>query len=96
VVGVDPEPDMLRRARQAAKDLGVPGVSWMLGADTDIPAHAGPADPGGPGGQPGQKGATPTLAAANEDRFSRPVRHPGQGQRRSCGGVRYRRLPEGI
>jgi len=38
VVGVDPEPDMLRRARQAARDLAVPGVSWMLGADTDIPA----------------------------------------------------------
>src|SRR5258707_2408030 len=38
VVGVDPEPDMLRRAQQAAKDLDVPNVSWMLGADTDIPA----------------------------------------------------------
>lgn len=38
VVGVDPEPDMLRRARQAARDLDVPNVSWMLGADTDIPA----------------------------------------------------------
>jgi len=38
VVGVDPEPDMLRRARQAARELDLPGVSWMLGADTDIPA----------------------------------------------------------
>jgi SAM-dependent methyltransferase len=41
VVGIDPEPDMLRRARQAAQDLDVPNVSWMLGADTDIPALRG-------------------------------------------------------
>jgi SAM-dependent methyltransferase len=41
VVGVDPEPDMLRRARQAAQDLDVPNVSWMLGADTDIPSLRG-------------------------------------------------------
>jgi SAM-dependent methyltransferase len=38
VVGVDPEPDMLKRARQAARDAGVPNLSWMLGTDTDIPA----------------------------------------------------------
>jgi ubiquinone/menaquinone biosynthesis C-methylase UbiE len=41
VVGVDPEPDMLRRARQAAQDLDVIGVSWMLGTDADIPALRG-------------------------------------------------------
>jgi SAM-dependent methyltransferase len=41
VVGVDPEPDMLRRARQAAQDLDVIGVSWMLGTDADIPALGG-------------------------------------------------------
>jgi SAM-dependent methyltransferase len=41
VVGVDPEPDMLRRARQAAQDMDVPNVSWLLGADTDIPALRG-------------------------------------------------------
>jgi len=38
VVGMDPEPDMLRRARQAARDAGISSVSWMLGADTDLPA----------------------------------------------------------
>jgi SAM-dependent methyltransferase len=38
VVGVDPEPDMLRRARQAADDANVTNVTWMLGADTDLPA----------------------------------------------------------
>lgn len=38
VVGVDPEPDMLVRARQAAAEQGVANVSWMLGADTDMPA----------------------------------------------------------
>jgi ubiquinone/menaquinone biosynthesis C-methylase UbiE len=38
VVGVDPEPDMLRRARKAADDANVSNVTWMLGADTDLPA----------------------------------------------------------
>jgi SAM-dependent methyltransferase len=38
VVGVDPEPDMLQRARQAARERAVPNVTWMIGADTDIPA----------------------------------------------------------
>ena len=38
VVGVDPEPDMLRRARKAAEDANVSNVTWLLGADTDLPA----------------------------------------------------------
>ena len=38
VLGVDPEPDMLRRARQAADEAGTGNVTWMLGADTDMPA----------------------------------------------------------
>ena len=38
VVGVDPEPDMLMRARRAAGEAGVMNVSWMVGADTDIGA----------------------------------------------------------
>jgi trans-aconitate methyltransferase len=38
VIGMDTEPDMLRRAHQAARDAGVSNVSWMLGADTDLPA----------------------------------------------------------
>jgi SAM-dependent methyltransferase len=41
VIGLDPEPDMLRRARQAARDAGVSNVSWMLGADADLPALPG-------------------------------------------------------
>jgi SAM-dependent methyltransferase len=40
VAGVDPEPDMLARARQAAAEQGVRNVNWLLGADTDIPALA--------------------------------------------------------
>ena len=40
VVGVDPEPDMLARARQAGAEQGVRNASWLLGADTDIPALA--------------------------------------------------------
>ena len=38
IVGVDPEPDMLARARQAAREQGIVNVSWMIGTDTDIPA----------------------------------------------------------
>jgi ubiquinone/menaquinone biosynthesis C-methylase UbiE len=38
VIGMDPEPDMLRRARQAARDAQVSNVTWMLGADADVPA----------------------------------------------------------
>ena len=38
VAGVDPEPDMLLRARQAAAEQGVANVSWMIGSDTDMPA----------------------------------------------------------
>ena len=38
VIGVDPEPDMLQRARQAAREQDVRNVSWVIGADTDIPA----------------------------------------------------------
>jgi ubiquinone/menaquinone biosynthesis C-methylase UbiE len=38
VVGIDPEPDMLVCARRAATEKGVTNVSWVLGADTDLPA----------------------------------------------------------
>jgi SAM-dependent methyltransferase len=40
VAGVDPEPDMLTRVRQAAAEQGVRNAAWVLGADTDIPALA--------------------------------------------------------
>lgn len=39
-VGMDPEPGMLARARAAAAEQGVGNVTWVLGADTDIPAVA--------------------------------------------------------
>ena len=38
VVGVDPEADMLNRARRAAAEQGVANVSWLIGADADLPA----------------------------------------------------------
>jgi SAM-dependent methyltransferase len=38
VAGVDPEPGMLARARQAADEQGIANVCWMIGADTGIPA----------------------------------------------------------
>jgi SAM-dependent methyltransferase len=38
VAGVDPEPDMLARARRAAAEHGITNVTWLLAADTDMPA----------------------------------------------------------
>ena len=38
VIGMDPEPDMLAAARQAATRAGAENALWVLGADTDIPA----------------------------------------------------------
>ncbi len=37
-VGIDPEPDMLKRARRAAEDSEVGNIVWALGADSDLPA----------------------------------------------------------
>ncbi|WP_181774545.1 class I SAM-dependent methyltransferase [Amycolatopsis pittospori] len=36
VVGMDPEPDMLAQARKAA--TGITNATWLVGADTDVPA----------------------------------------------------------
>ncbi|MEU7995550.1 methyltransferase domain-containing protein [Micromonospora sp. NPDC049060] len=38
VIGVDPEPDMLVLARQAALDAATVNTVWMLGTDNDLPA----------------------------------------------------------
>lgn len=38
VIGMDPEPDMLRLARESAAERGVGNATWLLGADTDVPA----------------------------------------------------------
>ncbi|MFE9442082.1 class I SAM-dependent methyltransferase [Streptomyces sp. NPDC006602] len=38
VIGMDPEPDMLRLARQAAARQGARNATWVLGADSDVPA----------------------------------------------------------
>jgi SAM-dependent methyltransferase len=40
VAGIDPEPDMLTLARQAAADQGVANVTWVLGSAADLPALA--------------------------------------------------------
>lgn len=37
-VGMDPEPDMLARARQVGEERGPRNVSWVLGSDRDVPA----------------------------------------------------------
>ncbi|WP_030609047.1 class I SAM-dependent methyltransferase [Streptomyces sclerotialus] len=38
VLGMDPEPDMLRLARRAADEAGVQNATWVLGADADVAA----------------------------------------------------------
>lgn len=38
VIGMDPEPDMLRLAREAAGTDGVRNAAWVLGGDADVPA----------------------------------------------------------
>ncbi len=38
VIGMDPEADMLRLARQTAEAAAVRNGTWVLGADTDVPA----------------------------------------------------------
>ncbi|MQY10221.1 hypothetical protein SRB5_03280 [Streptomyces sp. RB5] len=38
VIGMDPEPDMLRLAAETAAGQGVRNVTWVLGADSDVPA----------------------------------------------------------
>ena len=40
VAGVDPEPDMLALARQAAAEQGVTNVTWVAGTDRDLPGLA--------------------------------------------------------
>jgi SAM-dependent methyltransferase len=37
VVGMDPEPDMLRLAGESAARRGVRNVTWVLGSDADVP-----------------------------------------------------------
>ncbi len=41
VVGVDPEPDMLLRAREAAAERRVGNALWMVGVDSDIETLGG-------------------------------------------------------
>jgi ubiquinone/menaquinone biosynthesis C-methylase UbiE len=36
VIGMDPEPAMLRRARQAGREAGAANITWVLGADDDV------------------------------------------------------------
>ena len=38
VIGVDPEPDMLALARQAALEAGTVNATWLLGVDSDLHA----------------------------------------------------------
>ncbi len=41
VIGMDPEPDMLRLAREEAARGDVRNATWVLGADSDVPALGG-------------------------------------------------------
>lgn len=46
VVGVDPEADMVARGRRAAAERGLGNVSWVVGADVDVPALGALLGPG--------------------------------------------------
>jgi SAM-dependent methyltransferase len=46
VIGVDPEPDMLARARRAAEEHGARNLLWMVGSDLDMPAVGRALGPG--------------------------------------------------
>jgi SAM-dependent methyltransferase len=43
VIGMDPEPDMLRLAAVAADRQQITNTSWVRGSDRDVPALVGPA-----------------------------------------------------
>ncbi|MFJ9896044.1 class I SAM-dependent methyltransferase [Streptomyces sp. NPDC091280] len=46
VIGMDPEPDMLRLAEETAAGQGVRNATWVLGADSDVPALGALLGPG--------------------------------------------------
>lgn len=41
VIGMDPEPDMLAQAKDAADGQGCTNITWLLGSDRDLPAITG-------------------------------------------------------
>jgi SAM-dependent methyltransferase len=41
VIGMDPEPDMLARAKDTAARQGCTNITWLLGSDRDLAAIAG-------------------------------------------------------
>lgn len=41
VIGMDPEPDMLARAKDTAATHGCTNITWLLGSDGDLPAIIG-------------------------------------------------------
>jgi SAM-dependent methyltransferase len=78
VAGIDPEPDMLALARQAAVGQGITNVTWVLGSDRDLAALVSLAG--------GQGLAAVTLAnsihlTSGEHVFAalRPILRPGGG-----------------
>ncbi len=38
VIGMDPEPDMVAKARKVAAKSGITNANWLVGADSDVPA----------------------------------------------------------
>ncbi|MGH2970850.1 MAG: class I SAM-dependent methyltransferase [Gaiellaceae bacterium] len=36
VVGIDPEPDMLREAKRAARQRGITNIEWIMGSSTEL------------------------------------------------------------
>jgi SAM-dependent methyltransferase len=78
VLGLDPEPDMLRLARATAAVRDVRNVSWLLGADTDVPALGAVLGTGAVGAAViGQ--AVHWMAYEDLFRTLRPMVRPGGG-----------------
>jgi SAM-dependent methyltransferase len=78
VIGMDPEPDKLARAKDAAAAHSCANITWLLGSDRDLPAVAGLL---------GQQTLT-AITMANSIhlidherlfRQARPLLHPGGG-----------------
>ncbi|MER7704589.1 class I SAM-dependent methyltransferase [Kitasatospora sp. NPDC097605] len=79
VIGMDPEPDMLREARAAADRAGVRNALWLLGTDTDVPALAALLSGDRPLGVTVIGNALHWMRPAELFRALRPLTRPGGG-----------------
>ncbi|MFF2656383.1 class I SAM-dependent methyltransferase [Kitasatospora sp. NPDC058032] len=79
VIGLDPEPDMLFRARAAAERSGVRNALWLLGTDADVPGLAALAPGERPLGLTVIGNALHWMNPGELFRALRPLTRPGGG-----------------